>query len=135
MKPLEFLLSLAYATLSSASVLAAELPDGVYHSFADQHGVEYHTRLTHDGMPRISWTHEPSGQILNTSLPWGAEPVRLPESYQKRDCNPITEADDIQCGCGFTVVPASCDAAVADLKAQGVSKRITAISTCSSTNA
>lgn len=109
--------SLAFTVnLATASSLASDLPDGVYRSYTDEHGVRPHTRLTHDDHAQLSWTHDPRSTTLNTTP---AHPFLTSPSPTKRtDCSNDVAPSQVQCGCTFTVDPVSCDDAVADIKAQ-----------------
>lgn len=108
------------ANLAAASTLAPDLPDGVYHSYTDEHGVELHTRLTHDDHAQLSWTHDPRSTTTTSNTtpahPFLTSPI--PSHKKRTDCSNDVTPSQVQCGCTFTVDPASCDSAVADIKAQ-----------------
>jgi len=58
MKLLNIVLSSVLAMITTAATLAPNLPDGVYHAFTDENGMEHHTRLTQDGLAPLSWTYD-----------------------------------------------------------------------------
>jgi len=118
MKPCVVFLSSALAVLTTAATLAPDLPDGVYHTYTDERGLEFHTQLSQaikdDNIPLRSWTHEPHSPN-STAISPAFNPML--SKRDKSDCGD-TGVGFTWCGCSFPVNHNDCDQAVADLKNQ-----------------
>jgi len=119
MKSISLLITTALFALATGTIIAPDLPDGVYHSHIDEHGVEHHIRLSggdSKSFTPLSWTHDPGNATLSTiHNRWAS----ADDSLEKRNCaaDPST-ANSIWCGCAYELDHPGCDAAVADLKNQ-----------------
>jgi len=127
MKLLTLLLSSILTTVINAAMLAADLPDGVYHAFTDENGVETHARLVNTAgghSSPMSWTYDPRLAISNSTVSPTSDLDSFPEPLEKRTCAPgySNPSANIYCGCTFNMNPSNCDAAVADLKNQVASE-------------
>jgi hypothetical protein len=115
------LLSANIVAFATAATIAPNLPDGFYHAWTDENGIEFHTQIssaTNDNVPMLSWTHDPS----NTTLPMPANPFSRPQDdpweIEKRCSMAPIDDGEVWCGCTHTLNPSNCDAAVQDLKNQ-----------------
>ena len=120
MKSISLLLTTALIALVTGTTLPPDLPDGVYSSHIDEHGVEHHVQLSgsssSSGFHPLSWTHDPANtNMSSTPAPFDVSA----DTLEKRNCaaDPST-AGQMYCGCPYELDHPSCDAAVADLKAQ-----------------
>ena len=115
MRLLSLFICSGLAAIATAAILAADLPNGVYHAYTDEHGLETHTRLSNDELSPRTWTHDLQSAKSNSTVLPTANPSPL---APRKICLGWPEPYDIYCGCGFELDPHNCDAAVADLKNQ-----------------
>lgn len=121
MKSSTLFLKSALVAFAAGATLAPNLPDGFYHVYTDDNGLELHTQVTSaasNNIPLLSWTHHSS----NTTYPNSAHPFRQPQNVEndlEKRCSTIpASGGEVWCGCTHPLVPSDCDAAVADLKNQ-----------------
>jgi len=117
MKSSTLFIQSALLALAAGATIAPNLPDGFYHAYTDEHGVETHIQIANTAnynVPLLSWRHDPS----NTTIPVLAHPSHQPQDLEKR-CSPAPLSQGlVWCGCTHGLVPSDCDAAVQDLKNQ-----------------